>query len=69
MEPTRCAGGGELRSLPIVHNFGQSYVVPVAKAQGFDTVLVTHLLETKTIQPGEPAVPTVEPPPQNHLRE
>jgi hypothetical protein len=42
-------------------------VAPIAKTQGFDTVLVTRLLERKTIHPGEPAVPTIEPPSPSDL--
>src|SRR6266850_860973 len=44
-------------------------VAPIAKARGFDTVLVARLLERKTIRPGEPAVATIQPPTRSNLQD
>jgi len=54
-----------LEVLPSATTLDKAGIAPIAKAGGFDTVLVTRLLEKKTITPGEPAVPTIEPPSQN----
>jgi len=50
--------------LPSYTTLTKEEVAPIAKARGFDTVLVARLLERKTIRPGEPAVPTIQPPTQ-----
>src|ERR1700687_4612389 len=54
---------------PSSTTLNKAMVAPVAKAQGFDTVLVVRVLERKTIRPGEPAVPTIQPPAQSDLQD
>jgi len=44
-------------------------IAPFAKAHGFDTVLVARVIERKAIQPGEPAVASVEPDTETAYRE
>jgi hypothetical protein len=50
--------------LPSSAPITKDLVAPVAKARSFDTVLVARVLERKTIHPGEPIVPTIQPPSQ-----
>jgi len=58
-----------LEVLPSSTPITKDLVAPIAKARGFDTVLVARVLERKRIAPGEPAVPTVEPPTQGELQD
>jgi hypothetical protein len=54
--------------LPSSAPITKDVVAPIAKARGFDTVLVARILERKTIHPGEPAVPTMGTPPPGDLQ-
>jgi len=58
-----------LEVLPSGTPLSKEVVAPIANARGFDTVLVSRLLEKKTIHPGEPAVSTILPPDQNDLQD
>ncbi len=58
-----------LEVLPASAPLTRDRVAPVAKARGFDTVLVARVLERKKIEPGEPAIPTIEPPSQGELQD
>jgi len=50
-----------LEVLPADAPLTKDVVAPIAKAQGFDAVLVSRLVEKTKIIPGEPAVPAMEP--------
>ncbi len=58
-----------LAVLPSSTTLNKANVAPIAKARGFDTVLVSRLLERKTIRPGEPAVPSIEPSSQSDMKD
>ena len=53
---------------PSSATISKELVAPVAKARGFDTVLVARVLERKRIEPGEPAVPTIRPPTESEIQ-
>ncbi len=58
-----------LSVLPSSAPLNKATVAPFARAKGFDTVLVARVLERKKIRPGEPVVPTIEPPTPNELQD
>ena len=47
-----------LEVLPSSAPLTEEVVAPIAKERGFDTLLVSRLIERQTIHPGEPAVST-----------
>jgi hypothetical protein len=57
-----------LEVLPPSTSLDKNGVAPIAKAKGFDTVLVTRLLERKKIEPGQLAVPDISVPQPNDLQ-
>jgi hypothetical protein len=58
-----------LMVLPSSATLTKEVMAPIAKARGFDTVLVTRVLEKKTIRPGEPTVSTVASASQSDLED